>query len=115
MAAEVDLSDGMGNAAHGLHMATMGGLWQAAVMGCAGLRRHDEALVLDPHLPEDWTSLSFALRFRGARLRVSVRPGELDVAVVDVPATVVIGRRTRRLAAGEHRFRRRRGTWEEER
>ena len=115
MAAEVDLSDNMGNAARGLHMATMGGVWQAAVMGFGGVRRHDEALVLDPHLPEDWTSLSFALRFRGARLRVSVRPGELDVTIVDVPATVVIGRRTRRLEAGEHRFRRRRGVWEEER
>ena len=51
MAAEVDLSDNMGNAARGLHMATMGGVWQAAVMGFGGVRRHDEALVLDPHLP----------------------------------------------------------------
>ncbi len=114
MAAEVDLSDNMGNAARGLHMATMGGVWQAAVMGFGGVRRHDETLVLDPHLPEEWTSLSFALRFRGARLRVTVRPGELDVTIVDVPATVVIGRRAHLLEAGEHHFRRSRGTWEEE-
>ena len=44
MAAAIDLADNMGNAAAGLHMATMGGLWQAAVMGfcrhpCAAARR----------------------------------------------------------------------------
>ncbi len=36
MAAAIDLADNMGNAAAGLHMATMGGLWQAAVMGFCG-------------------------------------------------------------------------------
>ena len=46
MAADIDLSDNMGNAARGLHMATMGGLWQAAVMGFGGVRRDDETLVL---------------------------------------------------------------------
>ena len=51
MAAAIDLADNMGNAARGLHMATMGGLWQAAVMGFAGLQRRDEALLIDPHLP----------------------------------------------------------------
>ena len=48
MAADIDLSDNMGNAARGLHMATMGGLWQAAVMGFGGVRRHDETLVARP-------------------------------------------------------------------
>ena len=37
MAAAIDLADNMGNAAAGLHMATMGGLWQAAVMGFCGV------------------------------------------------------------------------------
>ncbi|MFZ5924918.1 MAG: hypothetical protein ACOYW4_06715, partial [Bacillota bacterium] len=37
-AAEIDLEDAMGNAANGVHMATQGGLWQAVVMGFAGVR-----------------------------------------------------------------------------
>ena len=39
LAAAIDLADNMGNAARGLHLATMGGLWQAAVMGFAGIQR----------------------------------------------------------------------------
>ncbi|MEW6229445.1 MAG: hypothetical protein AB1700_15370, partial [Bacillota bacterium] len=37
-AAEIDLADVMGNAVNGIHMATQGGLWQAVVMGFAGIR-----------------------------------------------------------------------------
>ena len=39
LACAVDLADNMGNAARGLHLATMGGVWQAVVMGFAGVRR----------------------------------------------------------------------------
>ena len=37
-AAEIDLANNMGNAAGGVHMGALGGLWQAAVFGAAGLR-----------------------------------------------------------------------------
>ena len=37
-AAEIDLADNMGNAAGGVHAGALGGLWQAAVFGFAGLR-----------------------------------------------------------------------------
>jgi len=50
----------------------MGGLWQAAVMGFGGVRRVDEALMIDPHLPPEWPRLAFSICFRGARLRVEV-------------------------------------------
>ena len=116
MASDIDLSDNMGNAARGLHMATMGGLWQAAVMGFGGVRRQDETLVIDPHLPEHWSSFEYGVRFRGSRFRVVARRGEIDLTVGDAPATVVVGRRRRRLTLGVHHFRKgARGTWEEER
>jgi trehalose/maltose hydrolase-like predicted phosphorylase len=113
MASEIDLSDNMGNAARGLHMATMGALWQATVMGFGGIRRRDEQLLVEPHLPEEWASLSIALRFRGARLRFVIRHERLDVTVRDAAATLVVGRRKRRLKPGVHHFRRRAGgVWE---
>ncbi len=37
-ASEIDLEDAMGNTANGIHMATQGGIWQAVVMGFAGIR-----------------------------------------------------------------------------
>ncbi len=115
MAADIDLSDNMGNAARGLHLATMGGLWQAGVMGFGGVRRQGERLAVDPHLPEEWPSLSFALRFRGAGLQFTVRNDEIDVTVSDAAATLMIGRRKRKLAQGVHHFRRRQsGAWDEE-
>jgi len=115
MAADIDLSDNMGNAARGLHMATMGGLWQAAVMGFGGVRRHHETLVIDPHLPEEWSSLDYSVRFRGSRFQVAARRGEIDLTVGDAPATVIVGRRRHRLNLGVHHFRKgARGTWEEE-
>jgi kojibiose phosphorylase len=115
MAADIDLSDNMGNAARGLHMATMGGLWQAAVMGFGGVRRSDETLVIDPHLPEEWSSLDYSVRFRGSRFQVAARRGEIDLSVGDAPATVIVGRRRHRLTLGVHHFRKgARGTWEEE-
>ncbi len=115
MAADIDLSNNMGNAARGLHMATMGGLWQAAVMGFGGVRRNDETLVIDPHLPEQWSSLDYSVRFRGSRFHVAARHHGIDLTVGDAPATVVVGRRRRRLAIGVHHFRKgARGAWEEE-
>src|ERR1019366_7681149 len=36
-AAEIDLANNMGNAAGGVHMGALGGLWQAAVFAAAGL------------------------------------------------------------------------------
>jgi beta-phosphoglucomutase family hydrolase len=64
-ASEIDLSDNMGNAAGGVHAAALGGLWQAAVFGFAGLRPSDEAPVCEPNLPPHWRELSFRLKWRG--------------------------------------------------
>ena len=76
MAAAIDLADNMGNAARGLHMAAMGGLWQAAVMGFAGIRRRGEALAVEPALPPAWRRFGVPLWFRGSRLEIEVRtPG----------------------------------------
>jgi beta-phosphoglucomutase family hydrolase len=64
-AAEIDLNDNMGNAAGGVHAAALGGLWQAAVFGFAGLTLSDDGPKLDPKLPPAWRELSFRIRWRG--------------------------------------------------
>ncbi|HEY2482366.1 MAG TPA: HAD-IA family hydrolase, partial [Caulobacteraceae bacterium] len=64
-AAEIDLSDNMGNASGGIHAAALGGLWQAAVFGFAGLTLGDDGPRLDPKLPPAWRELSFRIRWRG--------------------------------------------------
>ncbi|WP_447987128.1 glycoside hydrolase family 65 protein [Nitrospira sp. Nam74] len=80
-AAEMDLADHMGNAAGGVHMANLGGLWQAAVFGIAGISLRDDGLIIDPHLPTTWNEWSFRLQWRGRKLAIAInrRPGQVTV------------------------------------
>jgi beta-phosphoglucomutase family hydrolase len=64
-ASEIDLSNNRGDSAGGIHAAALGGLWQAAVFGFAGLRLGDDGPQLDPKLPAGWRELSFRVRWRG--------------------------------------------------
>ena len=50
----IDLHDSAGTSADGLHLAALAGLWQAVVVGFAGVRvttPDDDALAVDPHIP----------------------------------------------------------------
>jgi trehalose/maltose hydrolase-like predicted phosphorylase len=64
-AADIDLANDRGNAAGGIHAAALGGLWQAAVLGFAGLRLGGERLEHHASLPPTWRSLSMRIRWRG--------------------------------------------------
>jgi kojibiose phosphorylase len=90
LAAGIDLENRMGNAAQGVHIATMGGLWQAAVMGFGGVRAEADALRLDPRLPPSWEGLSFPVRWRGTRVHVEVVGDTLTVRL-DGQARVAVG------------------------
>ena len=72
IAARMDLDDLSGTTASGLHLATMGGLWQALAFGFGGIRPRGDALLVDPRLPMEWNALEFALRFRGRPLRLRI-------------------------------------------
>jgi trehalose/maltose hydrolase-like predicted phosphorylase len=90
MAAAIDLDDRMGNAAQGIHMANMGGLWQAAVIGFGGLQPEGEGLRLAPRLPPGWRRLAFPVRWRGSRIRVGVEPDLVTMALAG-PVAVAVG------------------------
>ena len=75
-AAEIDLADRMGNAAGGVHAATLGGLWQALVFGFAGIQFSREGPRLEqPRLPSLWRRLRFTMQWRGKCFPVDVRQG----------------------------------------
>ncbi|MDY7106704.1 MAG: glycosyl hydrolase family 65 protein [Actinomycetota bacterium] len=89
LACRLDLDDLTSTTAGGLHVATMGGVWQAVVGGFAGVRATREALHVDPHLPSRWSRLSVRVRFRGRRVVVTVEPDAVTVeAAGDVPVVV---------------------------
>jgi trehalose/maltose hydrolase-like predicted phosphorylase len=90
LAARLDLDDLTPTTAGGLHLATMGGLWQALVMGFAGVRPDGDALVVDPRLPEAWNGLDLRLRFRGVPLRIRAE-NELVTVEAGTPVHVRVG------------------------
>ena len=80
LAARLDLDDLTGTTAGGLHLATMGGLWQALAYGFLGLRPRGELLDVDPCLPGAWEALSLRFRFRGDRVGVRASHDTLTVS-----------------------------------
>ena len=90
IASRIDLDDLTGTTASGLHLATMGALWQAFVFGFAGVRPRANRLTVDPWLPESWSTLEICVRFRGARVRIRATPDDLDV-VSDQPTEIEVG------------------------
>jgi trehalose/maltose hydrolase-like predicted phosphorylase len=87
LAARIDLDDPTATTAGGLHLAAMGGVWQALVMGFAGVRPTGDALAVDPQLPAAWNGLDLRLSFRGVPLRLRA---EHEVVAVDAAAPVQI-------------------------
>ena len=70
IAARMDFDDLTGSSAQGLHLATMGGVWQALAFGFMGLRPRAGMLHVDPVLPPTWSALELRLRFHGAKLQM---------------------------------------------
>ena len=84
--------------AGGIRIAGLGGVWQAVVLGFAGLDLGGEAISLNPRLPPQWRGMSFAVRWRGRRIEVRIVGATVRVAISDgAPVDV-------RIAGGTHRL-----------
>jgi len=103
-AAAIDLHDAMGNAAGGVHIAALGGLWQVAVFGFGGMRTEPGGLAFDPHLPEGWTAMRFPIRWRRRVILVCIERDPLTLTVTlehGRPFAVRIGNVKHTLRRGE--------------
>ena len=74
-AMDIDLADNMANAAGGVHAAALGGLWQAAVFGFAGLHLTERGPEYHPNLPPHWAGLSMRFKWRGQTHELKLPPG----------------------------------------
>ncbi|GAB1451588.1 glycoside hydrolase family 65 protein [Draconibacterium sp.] len=77
--ARLDLDDYNHDTEDGLHITSMGGTWMAFVMGFGGMRAHENKLVLNPFLPDNWKSYQFRIDFRGAHLSFKKEKGKLII------------------------------------
>ena len=113
IAARIDVDDLTGTTAGGLHLAAMGSVWQALVFGFAGARPKGDVLELDPLVPEAWRSLEINLRFRGARVRVSVAPTALEIRADEPTRIRLRGGIVTTLGPGGRRWSRSAQRWRE--
>jgi trehalose/maltose hydrolase-like predicted phosphorylase len=60
------------SSAGGVRIAGLGALWQAVMLGFAGLQLMGDTLRIDPNLPPKWRSLSFRVRWRGRSVAIRV-------------------------------------------
>ena len=84
--AATDLADTSDGSAGGIHIAALGGLWQAALFGFAGLSLGADALGIDPHLPPAWRRFGFSVHWRGRVVGILI-----DQAAGEIRATLVTG------------------------
>jgi trehalose/maltose hydrolase-like predicted phosphorylase len=79
MALTLDLADLTGMTGAGLHMANLGGIWQAVAAGMAGVRVRAGVLTVDPRLPGAWDGLQLRFRCLGRRVRLDVTHDRTEI------------------------------------
>lgn len=116
-AGRIDLANNMGNAAGGVHLAAMGGLWQQLIMGFAGVRAESDCLCMYPRLPGKWTRLAFKLHWHGCTLELEIIRNRVIRLKLEGSGEVpigIFGREVQQLAApGTFSSEWKTGTWGE--
>ncbi len=92
-ACRIDLGQNMLSSDAGIHAASMGGIWQCAVLGFGGVRLREGALHITPSLPDHWRRFEFDVAYQGARLRVTLTHDDIVIRkegeAKDVTVTVL--------------------------
>ncbi|MDP4086724.1 MAG: glycosyl hydrolase family 65 protein [Bacillota bacterium] len=78
-AAEIDLGPMMNTSDHGVHAASIGGIWQSVVLGFGGVRMVEGKLRINPRLPKHWNELSFTISWHGYPLHVQINQNTLTM------------------------------------
>jgi kojibiose phosphorylase len=76
-----DLKNTHGNTREGIHAASLGGTWQAVIMGFAGFRIIDGMPSFEPRLPSHWRAIKFCMKWKGNDLKVRVDNKKITVFV----------------------------------
>jgi trehalose/maltose hydrolase-like predicted phosphorylase len=89
------------NSAGGVRIAGLGALWQAVILGFAGLDLKGDMLGVDPRLPPQWRSLSFRVCWRGRSVAIRITDEIVQATLVEGEGMEMrIGAATRTLAPG---------------
>lgn len=78
-ATEIDLRPNMKTSDHGIHAASLGGIWQCIVNGFGGVRMLNGQLRIEPKLPDSWHKLNFSINWHGDILKITVKHNEFTI------------------------------------
>jgi len=67
-----DLKNTHSNTGDGIHAASLGGTWQAVIMGFAGFRNIHNLPSFEPRVPAHWKNIKFRLKWRKCVLEISI-------------------------------------------
>lgn len=106
--AHFDLMNLHKNTELGIHAAAVGGTWQTAIQGFAGLTLKSDRIVLNPWLPKKWESLSFRVHWRERDIHLKISHHDILVRIdaaldMELPCTVY-GRTVKLLTNEDHRL-----------
>jgi len=76
-AANIDLGKNMKSSDHGIHGASLGGVWQIIVCGFGGIRMVGGKLRIEPKLPGEITQMIYPFYWKGNLLEVTVNHNSL--------------------------------------
>lgn len=99
-ACRIDLGTEMKSSNAGIHSASVGGIWQAAVMGFGGVRVAGGRLRIHPSLPKEWEELQFRIVWRNSPLVITVTKNEMKIRNKGKDVTVTVGKRELSISEG---------------
>lgn len=84
---------GHAGASGGVHIAALGGVWQALALGFMGIQPSAAGLRITPHIPPAWGDLRLPFTWRGSRLHLhATAEGEVTVILEQgKPVQIAIG------------------------
>lgn len=74
-----DLKNTHGNSCDGIHAASLGGTWQAAIMAFSGFRNIEDLPCFEPRLPDHWRNIKFRLKWRNSDLMISASNKKIKI------------------------------------
>lgn len=87
--------------AGGVRVAGLGGIWQAAILGFAGVNMTGDVLTVAPKLPAQWRGMSFRVSWKGRSIALQIAGRTVRATLVEgEPVEVRIGGSTQTLTAG---------------
>ncbi len=78
-ATKIDLGENMKTSDHGIHAASLGGIWQIVVNGFGGVRMIGGNLRINPKLPESWEKLSFSFIWKNNKINVNLSRNNIEL------------------------------------